>query len=109
MSKARDLLNLVSQSDTFEATMTESVISTFSEAQIQHDVLSLLLEDIAHSSRSNIKVDIRNDKLIVELQHSKASDKINGLCDTQKLFEDVGFHIEELSESESSIELTLRV
>lgn len=109
MSKARELLAAVSQSSDYEATVSEAALSAFSDASIGIDILPSLLEDIAYTSKSNITLDVKDEQLVIKIDTNSMSDRVTGVCDTQKLFEDLGFHLEQTIESSSSVELLLRV
>lgn len=109
MSKARELLESVSRLSSYNATVSESAASAFSDVSIDIDILPDLLEDIARSSRSNIILDVKNEQLVLNLKTSTLSDTVSVVNDTQRLFEDLGFHLESMHESPSNIELTLRI
>lgn len=109
MSKARELLEAASQSADYEANVSEAVLSAFSDATIDLDILPCLLEDIAYTSKSNISLDVKDEQLVVTIDTTAMSDRVIGVCDTQRLFEDLGFHLEQTIESSSSVELLLRV
>lgn len=109
MSKARELLESVTRLSSYNATVSESAASAFSDVSIDIDVLPDLLEDIARSSRSHIILDVKNEQLVIQFKTSSLSDTVSGINDTQKLFEDLGFHLESMHESPSNIELMLRI